>query len=84
VYKIPTYLMPVVVYDNSWEFPETQSPGPVVMTVSMGTLTIKRIPLIVFGDGAWVNLQHSSLISALAMAGKQLWQPAKLRTGFHS
>lgn len=74
MYKIPTYLMPHVHYDNSWEFPETQPPGPVIMKVDLGRLYIRKIPLVVFGEGVWVDLVHSSLLSALAMQGKQLWQ----------
>ena len=73
--------MPYVVYDNSWDFPEVEHPGPVIMTVATGKLIMKRIPLVVFGEGAWVNLQNSALLSALALRGKQLWQPAKLSVG---
>lgn len=84
MYEIPTYLMPHVHYDNSWEFPETQKPGAVIMTVALGTVYIKRIPLVVFGDGIWVDLVHPSIVSALAMQGKKLWQPVKLIKGSHS
>lgn len=71
-----SYFIPVH-YDNpGMEFKLNHTPGNVVVGVKLH-VSIKKIPIpTLANEGYWVDLVHSSYISALSMVGKRLWQRA--------
>ena len=78
------YVVPHVTYGNEWEWHLEDPPssrGDVVMRVKLQT-HIKIIPIPTFmNEGWWVDLVHSSYISALSLVGKQIWQPEPYERG---
>lgn len=66
-----------VYYEDCWNFPPTEKAKYVIGSYSLHT-KIKKIPRPLFGySGYWVDIVHSSVVSAYAMVGKKVWQPTR-------
>ena len=68
--------IPVHYHNPGVEFKLNETPGNVVVGINLH-VRIKKIPMpTLANEGYWIDLVHSSYISALSMVGKKLWQRA--------
>lgn len=61
--------MPVI-YDD-WNFhPEANATRNYNFKVSISVHIRNKIPYVIFGQGAWIDLVHNSWLTAVAVSGK--------------